>query len=124
MTSVQWIAALRFTKLCLATEEKCKRSLRLCLADPEPMEAQMSVFPTFASTAASPHRTRFVLVNDRVPREGTNCALCGRKIEKGYVRESQTRLLYCETQCVPDPAKAPMVAFKIARGKCHEVRKS
>jgi hypothetical protein len=93
-------------------------------ADPEPMEAQMSIFPTFASTAASPHRTRFVLVNDRVPREGTNCALCGRKIEKGYVRESQTRLLYCETQCVPERAEAPMIALKIARGKYHEVRTS
>ena len=44
-------------------------------------------------------RTRFVLVNDRVPRGGAGCALCGSKIEKGYVRETQTRLFYCDTQC-------------------------
>ena len=72
----------------------------------------MSIFPTFAGTAASLHRTRFVLVNDRVPREGTNCALCGRKIEQGYVRESQTRLLYCDTECVLEHAKTGMVAVK------------
>jgi len=60
----------------------------------------MSIFPTVTSTAAPPHRTKFVLVNDRVPREGANCALCGRNIERGYVRESQTRLLFCDTQCV------------------------
>ena len=45
------------------------------------------------------HRTRFVIVNDRVPRTDGHCALCGRIIEKGYVRDSQTRLVYCDTQC-------------------------
>ena len=45
------------------------------------------------------HRTRFVLVNDRDPRRDADCALCGSKIEKGYVRESQTRLFCCDTQC-------------------------
>jgi len=59
----------------------------------------MSIFPLFASTWVPSHRTRFVLINDRVPRGGTKCALCRRKIEQGYVRESQTRLLYCNTQC-------------------------
>jgi hypothetical protein len=38
------------------------------------------------------HRTSFVLVNDRVPRTDGHCALCGSIIEKGYVRDSQTRL--------------------------------
>lgn len=46
-----------------------------------------------------PHRVSFVLVNDRVPHANADCALCGCKIEKGYVRERQTRLLYCDTQC-------------------------
>ena len=45
------------------------------------------------------HRTRFVLVNDRIPRTNGHCALCGGTIEKGYVRDSQTRLIYCDTQC-------------------------
>jgi hypothetical protein len=76
------------------------------------MEAQMSIFPTFASMEASPLRARFVIVNDRVPREAASCAICGRKIERGYVRESQTRLLYCDTDCVPEHAKTAMVALK------------
>jgi hypothetical protein len=49
-------------------------------------------------------RTRFVLVNDRVPRTDGHCALCGRIIEKGYVRASQRRLIYCDTQCFPGEA--------------------
>jgi hypothetical protein len=48
------------------------------------------------------HRTRFVLVNDRVPRTDGHCALCGSIIEKGYVRYSQTRLIYCDTKCLPE----------------------
>ena len=35
----------------------------------------------------------------RVPRGDADCALCSSKIDKSYVRESQTRLLYCDTQC-------------------------
>ena len=50
------------------------------------------------------HLTRFVLVNDRVPRTDGHCALCGSIIEKGYVRDSQTRLIYCDTQCLPGRA--------------------
>jgi hypothetical protein len=44
-------------------------------------------------------RTRFVLVNNRIPRAGEHCALCGAVVEYGYVRDSQTRLIYCDTQC-------------------------
>jgi hypothetical protein len=33
----------------------------------------MSIFPTFASTEASPLRARSVIVNDRVPREAASC---------------------------------------------------
>jgi hypothetical protein len=54
--------------------------------------------------------SRFVLVNDRAPREGANCALCGRVIERGYVRESQTRLLDCDTQCVMGHTKMAKLA--------------
>jgi hypothetical protein len=46
-----------------------------------------------------PHRTWFVLVNNRVPRTGDRCALCGGIVEQGYVRDSQTRRIYCDSQC-------------------------
>jgi hypothetical protein len=42
---------------------------------------------------------RFVLVNHRHPREDACCALCTEKIGDTYVREIQTRLLYCDSQC-------------------------
>jgi hypothetical protein len=60
----------------------------------------MNVNPTFA-TRGFPHQTRFVLVNDRVPRTDRQCALCGNIVEKGYVRDARTRLIYCNTQCLP-----------------------
>ena len=50
-------------------------------------------------------RTRFVLVNHRIPRADARCALCGGKIAEGYVREPQTRVLYCDTQCFAGHAK-------------------
>ena len=49
--------------------------------------------------------TRFVLVNDRVPRMNQHCALCGAIVEKGYVRDSQTRFIYCNTQCFAGGAR-------------------
>ncbi len=58
------------------------------------------------------HRTRFVLVNDRVPRTDGHCALCGRIIEQGYVRDSQTRLIYCDTQCFPRGGNMAMPVIK------------
>ena len=51
------------------------------------------------ATCGFPHATRFVLVNDRVPRNNEHCALCGGTIEKGYVRDFKTGLIYCDTQC-------------------------
>jgi hypothetical protein len=58
----------------------------------------MSTDPGFAADRL-PYRTRFVLVNDRVPRTDGHCALCGGIVEQGYVRDSQTRLIYCDPQC-------------------------
>jgi hypothetical protein len=54
----------------------------------------MSIDLTLAAGA-----TRFVLVNNRVPRMGAHRALCGGIVERGYVRDSQSRLIYCDTQC-------------------------
>jgi hypothetical protein len=51
------------------------------------------------ATGGPRHQTRFVIVNDRLPRTDEHCALCGGRIEKGYIRDSRTRLIYCDTQC-------------------------
>jgi hypothetical protein len=77
----------------------------------EPMEVDMNANLTFA-TGGFLHRTRFVLVNDRVPRTDGHCALCGKIIEQGYVRDSRTRLIYCDTQCLPGRAVMAMPAIK------------
>ena len=59
------------------------------------------------------HRTRFVVVNDRIPRTDGYCALCGRIIERGYVRDSQTRLTYCDMQCFPGETDMTVPVIKI-----------
>jgi hypothetical protein len=64
------------------------------------------------------HRTRFVLVNDRVPRTDGHCALCGGIIEKGYVRDSRTRLIYCDTQCFP---AGPDTALPVIKDRARKV---
>ncbi len=71
----------------------------------------MSTDLTFA-TDRFPQAMRFVLVNNRVPRTGRHCALCGGLIEKGYVRDSQTRLIYCDTQCFAEGARITMSGIK------------
>ena len=63
----------------------------------DPMEVDMNTNLTFA-TGGFPQLT-FVLVNERMPRNDAHCALCGGTIEKGYVRDFRTRLIYCDTQC-------------------------
>ena len=63
----------------------------------ELMEVDMNTNLTFP-TGGFPQLT-FVLVNERMPRNDAHCALCGGTIEKGYVRDFRTRLIYCDTQC-------------------------
>jgi hypothetical protein len=58
----------------------------------------MSTDLTFA-TGRFPRAIRFVLVNNRVPRTDQHCALCGGLLEKGYIRDLQTWLIYCDTRC-------------------------
>jgi hypothetical protein len=72
----------------------------------------MNIFPSFTSIGASPLRTRFIIVNDRLLRQGATCMTCGGKIERGYVREIQTRLLYCNSECAPELAKPATVVIK------------
>jgi hypothetical protein len=60
----------------------------------------MSVIDIFRSPPEPPARLRFVLVNNRMPRVKTECALCGTKIEQSYLRELHTGLFYCDPQCL------------------------
>ena len=66
----------------------------------------MSTYLAFA-TERFPQAIRFVLVNDR--RTDQQCALCGGLIEKGYVRDSRTRLIYCDAQCFAGWAAASVL---------------
>jgi hypothetical protein len=61
----------------------------------------------FAS-AALPYRPRFVVVNNRVPRSGEHCALCGDVVMGGYVRDLQTRSVYCDSRCFAGGARIAM----------------
>lgn len=45
---------------------------------------------------------RFVLVNERAPRQQTLCASCGAPIRTGYLREIGTHLTYCDHDCYED----------------------
>jgi ribosomal protein L24E len=82
----------------------------------------MSSNVNFATTVLR-CETRFVLVNG-VPRTNQHCAFCGAIVEKGYVRESLTRFIYCDTQCFAEGYAWGHLSPKIAEGKYHEMRKS
>jgi hypothetical protein len=65
----------------------------------------------------------FVLVNNPVPRMDQHSTLCGRLIEKGYIRNSQTRLVYCDAQCFIGGTHEAPPSSKIVEGKRHEMFK-
>ena len=71
----------------------------------------MNATLTFASPTGYPPRIRLVLVNKRVPRTDACCAQCGAKIEMGYLRESRTALLFCDTHCFAKQEKSVMTAI-------------
>jgi hypothetical protein len=64
------------------------------------------------ATDRFPQAIRFVLVNNRVLRADQQCALCGGLIKNGYVRDSRTRLMYCDTQCFAGWAAASVVKIR------------
>ena len=72
----------------------------------------MSTDRTFARTAPLPGQTRFVLVNDRVPRADAYYTLCCEKIEQAYVRATQTRLYYCDARCFAGHEKMAMLVIE------------
>jgi hypothetical protein len=69
------------------------------------------------------HRTRLILVNDCIPRTDGHCALCGRIIEKSYVRDSRTRRSTATPSAFQERQLWRCPSFK-GRGKCHEMLKS
>jgi len=72
----------------------------------------MSTGPTPQSEARFPSRAKFILVNDRVPRADAYCAMCCEPIEEGYVREAQTRLLYCDPRCFAGHEKLSILSLE------------
>lgn len=42
---------------------------------------------------------RFVLVRGRTPFSQIRCAYCNRPISAGYLRDTGTRLYYCDLDC-------------------------
>lgn len=72
----------------------------------------MSTSPRLANIAEGSAQIRFVLVNGRVPRTGTTCALCSLKIKNEYVRAPQTGLIYCDVQCFVEHENMTALSFK------------
>jgi hypothetical protein len=50
---------------------------------------------------------KFILVNGRTPRPPALCALCCERIGENYLRETATRLFYCDHKCYVDHCKVP-----------------
>jgi hypothetical protein len=70
----------------------------------------------FTHRAEAPALTRFILVNERIPREHACCASCCARIERGYVRDPHTRLVYCDAVCFDAHEKRTLpVAVQQAR---------
>ena len=71
---------------------------------------------SFAPRDGALRATRFVLVNERIPRAEGYCGLCCTKIGNGYVRDPHTRLLYCDADCFAEHEKMSLpVSRKQAR---------
>ena len=68
-------------------------------------------------------QVKFVLVNDRTPRSQSFCAFCCEPIGGNYLRETATRLTYCDHKCDVGRQKldAPVLT-KIVRGRHHVVQ--
>ena len=41
----------------------------------------------------------FILVNGRTPSSQSACAICSRPIRATYLRDIETRLLFCDHDC-------------------------
>jgi hypothetical protein len=55
---------------------------------------------------------KFILVNGRTPSPASSCALCCEPIGEGYLRETATRLSYCDHRCYVDHYNAVFLACR------------
>jgi hypothetical protein len=55
---------------------------------------------------------RFILVNGRTPTPLSFCALCCEPITASYLRETATRLTYCDQRCYAEYHRAPIPALR------------
>jgi hypothetical protein len=54
---------------------------------------------------------RYVLVNERVPKVNSYCALCLCQLDNGYVRELSTRIKYCGIGCYTEHCMSALLTF-------------
>jgi hypothetical protein len=57
-------------------------------------------------------RVRFILVNGRTPRPQTFCVMCDQPIEKSYLREIGTHLIYCDHDCYADHCESAFLLLE------------
>ena len=55
---------------------------------------------------------RFTLVNGRSPRPQACCVMCDRRIEKTYLREVGTQLIYCDQDCYADHCESAFLLLE------------
>jgi hypothetical protein len=55
---------------------------------------------------------KFILVNGRTPSPPSFCALCCEPIGQSYLRETATRLSYCDHGCYVDHYKMLFLALE------------
>ena len=58
---------------------------------------------------------KFIVVNGRTPRPQSFCSLCCEPIGESYLRETATRLSYCDHKCYVDRSKQPVRALQNKR---------
>jgi hypothetical protein len=64
-----------------------------------PVPVERAPMTAAASQSQREAGLRFILVNGNSAGDDAHCALCCEKIGESYVREMQTRLLYCDSRC-------------------------
>jgi hypothetical protein len=55
---------------------------------------------------------RFILVNGRTPRPESFCVMCDQPIEKSYLREIGTHLIYCDHDCYADHCESAFLLLE------------
>ena len=55
---------------------------------------------------------RFILVNGRTPRPEAFCVMCRAPVEKAYLREIGTGLLYCDHDCYADHCQSAFLLLE------------